>query len=76
MIHYVEILRPENFASLVDAPSTKQRSSSTKNQFNQVTERVIFYQRNRIIGVQVRDVTGYRYFLRADKLNTKKEKNK
>ena len=66
VVEYEEIRHfgPENFASLVDTPSTKRKSATTKDQFDRVTERVVFYQGSRIIGMQVRNANGYRYYIR------------
>ena len=68
MIKYEEIRHfgPENFAALVDAPSTKRKASTTKDRFDRITERVLFYRGSRILGMQVRDMTGYRYYIRND----------
>jgi hypothetical protein len=51
MVQYEEIKHfgPENFLSLVDA---------------RVTERLVFYKGSRILGMQVRNVNGYRYYIR------------
>ena len=53
-----------NFVSLVETPSTKQVSTKTTDRFDQTTERVVYYRGNRILGVQVRNITGYRYYVR------------
>jgi hypothetical protein len=66
VVEYEEIRHfgPENFSSLVDAQSTKRKSSATKDRFDRVTERTVFYKGNRIIGMQVRNANGYRYYIR------------
>ena len=66
VIQYEEIRHfgLENFVFLVDAPSTKRRSSTTKDEFDRVTERLVFYKGSRILGMQVRNVNGYRYYIR------------
>ena len=66
MVSYEEIrhFSLENFVSLVDIPSTRQKSSTNKDKFGRDIERVVFYQGGRILGMQVRDVTGYRYYIR------------
>ena len=66
MVQYEEIKHfgPENFLSLVDAPSTSRKSSATKDEYGRVTERLVFYKGSRILGMQVRKVNGYRYYIR------------
>ena len=66
MVQFEEIKHfgPENFLSLVDAPSTKRKSSTTKDEYGRVTERLVFYKGSRILGMQVRNVNGYRYYIR------------
>ena len=66
MVQFEEIKHfgRENFLSLVDTPSTKRKASTTKDEYGRVTERLVFYKGSRIIGMQIRNINGYWYYIR------------
>ena len=59
-------LGPENFHSLVELPSTKQKSEITVDKWDRKIERTMFYRGAKIIGMQTRTACGYRYYVRKD----------
>ncbi len=59
------LISVENFLDLVDTPSTRNKLSITTDRYNgHKVERTTFYKGSKVIGVQIRNVTGYHYYLR------------
>lgn len=67
-IHFEEIrhFAPENFHSLVEMQSTRQRIETTTDKWDRTTERTIYYKGSKIVGMQTRTVSGYRYYIRKE----------
>lgn len=56
----------ENFCHYVDQPSTRQKMVTEKDSYGRTIETTFFFKGTKVIGKQIRDFTGYRYFLRKD----------
>jgi hypothetical protein len=57
----------ENFCFLVDTPSTREKRTMRLDDFGRTIETIVFYRGSRILGKQVRDVCGWRYYLRKER---------
>lgn len=55
---------PENFLDLVEEPSTKSILEVKKDEYGRTIETTTFYKCSKILGMQVRNVNGYRYYIR------------
>ena len=54
----------DNFCHYVELPSTRQKTVISKDSYGRSIETVTFFKGSKILGKQVRDFTGYRYYIR------------